>query len=139
YFLEGDAQAYRPAAGATPGQDGVWATEPGERARYKTRLYVVRPTDPAKFNGVVVFNWQNVTANVDLGFPSDDEIFRGYAWVGITTQKIGVDGVEGLTQGLRAWDPERYGSLHHPGDQFSYDIYAQAARVVADSHGPDAP
>ena len=32
------------------------------------------------------------------------------------------------TVGLREWDPDRYGSLHHPGDAFSYDIFSQAAR-----------
>lgn len=42
----------------------------------------------------------------------------------------------GLSQGLTAWDPERYGSLHHPGDAYSYDIYAQAARLLRD--GPAA-
>ena len=25
-------------------------------------------------------------------------------------------------------DPQRYGSLHHPGDDYAYDIYTQAAR-----------
>ena len=27
-------------------------------------------------------------------------------------------------------DPKRYGSLTDPGDQYSYDIYTQAARAV---------
>ena len=26
-------------------------------------------------------------------------------------------------EGLRAWDPERYGSLEHPGDRFSYAMF----------------
>ena len=30
-------------------------------------------------------------------------------------------------QALKHADPVRYGSLEHPGDQFSYDIYSQAA------------
>ena len=28
------------------------------------------------------------------------------------------------------WDPARYGSLKHPGDNYSYDIFTQAAEVV---------
>jgi hypothetical protein len=34
------------------------------------------------------------------------------------------------TVGLCGWDPERYGSLHHPGDAFSYDIFSQGARAL---------
>jgi hypothetical protein len=140
YFLDGTARRYRAKAGATPGLDGVWETEPSQTAPFRTRLYVARPADPAAFNGVLQVNWQNVTANVDLGSPGGEEAFRGYAWAGVTTQKIGVDGVAGLTKGLAAWDPERYGSLHHPGDAYSYDIYAQAARLLRDgppAGGPD--
>ena len=130
FILRGRANSYRPRPGAAPGPDGVWLTEPGEAADYVTRMYVVRPADPADFNGVAVLNWQNVTASIDLGFPGDEEIFRGYAWVGVTTQKLGVDGVSGVTQGLTAWDPERYGALRHPGDAFSFDIYGQAGRLL---------
>jgi hypothetical protein len=31
---------------------------------------------------------------------------------------------------LLSTDPGRYGGLHHPGDRFSYDIYAQASAVA---------
>jgi Alpha/beta hydrolase domain len=130
YFLEGAAWSYRAKAGTTPGPDGNWETESALTAAYKTRMYIVRPSDPAKFNGVLQVHWQNVTSNIDLGFPWGEETFRGYAWAGATTQKIGIDGVPGLTKGLAAWDPDRYGTLHHPGDAYSYDIYAQAARAL---------
>jgi hypothetical protein len=45
---------------------------------------------------------------------------------------VGTDGMPG-TEGLalRGWDPNRYGTLRHPGDDFSFDIFSQAARVVA--------
>ena len=33
---------------------------------------------------------------------------------------------------MKAIDPERYGSLEHPGDAFSYDIYTQVARALRD-------
>jgi len=140
FLLEGTARRYRARAGTAPGSDGRWEAEPAETAPYKTRMFVVRPQDPARFNGILVVNWQNVTANVDLGAPEDGILRGGYAWAGVTAQKLGVDGLPGLTKGLSAWDPERYGSLHHPGDAWSYDIYAQAARALKDgasAGGPD--
>ena len=32
--------------------------------------------------------------------------------------------------GLRHAAPERYGTLEHPGDAFSFDIFTQVARAV---------
>lgn len=139
FFLEGVAQSYEHVPGSAAGRDGLWQTRPAETAPYKTRMVVVRPAAAARFNGVVLVNWQNVTAGVDLGTPPA-EAYRGYAWVGVSTQKIAVDGIPaaegphayvlGSTKGLAAWDPPRYGSLHHPGDAFSYDIFTQAARLL---------
>jgi hypothetical protein len=31
---------------------------------------------------------------------------------------------------LKEYDPERYGELEHPGDQFSYDIFSQVAQAL---------
>ena len=138
FFFNGTARRYRAKPGTDPDISGEWEAEPSEEAPYATRLYVVRPADPAQFNGVLLANWQNVTAGVDLGTPMG-EIFNGYAWAGITAQKIGIDGIAGRTLGLTRWDPERYGSLHHPGDAFSYDIFAQAARALKEGgSGGDA-
>jgi hypothetical protein len=47
----------------------------------------------------------------------------GYAWVGVSAQQSGV-------QALQKWDPVRYGTLHHPGDTYSYSIYSQAAEAL---------
>jgi hypothetical protein len=64
-------------------------------------------------------------------------IRRGAAWAGVSAQQTGVSGgtsVLGLTgPGLVGIDRARYGTLHDPGDRFSYDIYAQAsaARIAA--------
>jgi len=38
---------------------------------------------------------------------------------------------------LKTIDAERYGSLSHPGDSFSYDIYSQAAQAVRNPVGLD--
>ena len=115
--------------GATAGADGRWATRPFDPAPFTTRFVVIRPRHPAAFNGVVVANWQNVTAGVDLGRPTGREIWRGYAWVGVTTQLVALTGRQG-TIGLPVWDPERYGSLRHPGDPYSYSIFTAVARAV---------
>ena len=137
-FLTGAASAYRLADGASHGEDGRWRTErESETVPFRTRILVVRPDAQERFNGTVVVHWQNVTAGYELGtVGGDSEYLRGYAWVGVSAQKIGVDGFPGPeAAGLRQWDPERYGSLEHPGDAWSYDIFTQAARMVA----PDRP
>ncbi|MYA16576.1 MAG: hypothetical protein F4089_13440 [Gammaproteobacteria bacterium] len=134
YFLEGQATAYELADGSHTA-DGKWKTRPaGDKADFKTRLLVVRPKDPAVFNGTAIVFWLNVTAGFELGSASG-EALRGYAWVGVSAQQIGIDGFPQNPQGLKAWDPERYGALVHPGDAYSYDIFTQAAMAV----GPDRP
>jgi len=56
-----------------------------------------------------------------------EELIRsGYAWVGVGAQAVGVNS----GTGLKAWDAARYGSLVHPGDAYSYDIYSQAAQAL---------
>lgn len=136
YFLEGTAFSYAPVDGTDLGLDGLWDLEPADEASYKTRAYVVRPADPAKFNGIVLVNWQNVTIGADFGMPDFEQLERGYAWIGITAQRVALEGQPSLTEdmpatiGLCEWDPERYGSLHHPGDAFSYDIFSQGAGVL---------
>jgi Alpha/beta hydrolase domain len=143
YFLEGAAVSYAPAAGCELGLDGLWDVEPAEEASYKTRAYVVRPADPVKFNGIVLVNWQNVTIGADFGMPDLEQLERGYAWVGITTQRVAHEGQRSLaedmpaTVGLCEWDPERYGSLHHPGDAFSYDIFSQGIRALRQDAAAD--
>jgi hypothetical protein len=141
FLLDGVAVSYRPVDGSQIGLDGRWATEEAGTAPYRTRMYVVRPADPGRFNGVVLVNWQNVTIGHDLGAPSRSDLDGGFAWVGVTAQRVAIDGqdvpggVLPVTHGLAAWDGKRYGSLRHPGDEFCYDIFSQAGRAV----GPSRP
>ena len=65
------------------------------------------------------------------------EILRGgYAYVDVSAQALGINGGPAVLpgappyKGLRATDPERYGSLEHPGDQFSYDIFSQVGAAL---------
>ena len=136
YFISGTATAFSSAAALSI--DGTWTVLPAGSAAYKTRVLVYRPTDPSKFNGTVVVEWLNVSGGLDAAadwLMGHVELIRGgYAWVGVSAQYVGVEGGDSLLglslQPLKTTDPARYGSLVHPGDSFSYDIFSQAAQAV---------
>ena len=131
FFLEGTTTAYEVEPGAELGIDGKWSVRPSRSAPFRTRMLVVRPTDPTRFNGIVHVNWQNVTAGFEIGTADSDQLLDGFAWIGVSAQRAGLEGFPGMEQvALKGWDPERYGTLDHPGDDFSFDIYTQAARAV---------
>ncbi|MET0986789.1 MAG: alpha/beta hydrolase domain-containing protein, partial [Steroidobacteraceae bacterium] len=71
--------------------------------------------------------------------PQEGEEYRGYVWVGISAQKIGIHGAPGISTGLTGWDPERYGTLKHPGDAFSYDIFTQVTRLLGKNRPTVSP
>jgi hypothetical protein len=134
FFVSGKASSYKLAG--EPTQDGRWRAIPAETAPYATRLVVVRPTDPHQFHGTVVVEWLNVSAGADSApdwNATHREIIRnGYAYVGVSAQSVGVEGgpsLVGLGVPLKKVDPERYGSLSHPGDRFAYDIFSQAGKL----------
>ncbi|GLZ14209.1 hypothetical protein Acsp04_44440 [Actinomadura sp. NBRC 104425] len=139
YFIEGTATSYAKSGIWT--SDGRWAVRTSGRAAYKTRLLVRRPADPAKFNGTVVVEWLNVSGQLELSpdywFARDELLRGGYAWVGVSAQSVGVNGGLGQIRGLKGWDPARYGSLVHPGDAYSYDIFSQAGQALRTPNGPD--
>jgi hypothetical protein len=131
FFFEGEATRYRSVAGTSLDRDGRWDVEPAGTAPFKSRVLVYRPSDPQQFNGTVVVSWNNVTAGYELFAGDTPEILEGgYAFAGVTTQRVGVHGLAHLPQGLLAWDPERYGSLSIPSDDYSYDIFTRAALAV---------
>lgn len=95
--------------------DGQFTLQPDASASYRTRIVVRRSATPAKFNGT--------------------------AWIGVSAQRIGVEGglvavrvpraeAAGAGKKPRVLDPARYSALHHPGDAFSYDMFTQIARAV---------
>lgn len=140
FFLDGTATSYAPAPGAAWDANGRWDAVAADSAGYRTRILVVRPVDPAAANGTAVVQWLNVTSGHELGTADDDELLSGYVWVGVSAQKVGIDGFPGdappyrgrqlQIPALRAWDEERYGTLVHPGDRFSYDMFSQAGAAV---------
>ena len=56
----------------------------------------------------------------------------GHAWVNVSAQLVGIEGVEDapLPLALKIANPERYGSLLHPGDSFSYDMFTQVSAAI---------
>jgi hypothetical protein len=141
FFLDGVAERFLPAPGSEFGWAGRWQVQPAGTAPYKTRLVVLRPEDPAAFNGTVVMSWNNVTAGYDNfgGGDSPELLEGGYAFVAVTAQRVGVHGVPGNPQGLSTWDPDRYGSLSIPSDDYSFDIFTQAASVIAPTRPRQTP
>jgi hypothetical protein len=123
YFLSGTARSF----------DGGG----GETAPFTTRFVVARPADAAKFNGTVVVEWLNVTSGTDAApdwtYLHRELVRSGYAYVGVSTQRAGLEGsaigIPGMLPVKKA-DPQRYESLSHPGDAFAFDIFSQAAAAA---------
>ena len=132
YFLSGSATAYQ--ADERWETNGIWAAKPTTVAPYRVRMLVLRPTDAHRFNGTVVVEWMNVSAGfegaADYAQMNTELNREGYAWAGIGAQAVGVNAPK---TGLKAWDAKRYGSLIHPGDSWSYDIFSQAGRALRNS------
>jgi hypothetical protein len=134
FFLSGSAVRY--ASAAPLAADGRWSVAPGGEAAYTTRVLVRRPASRTRFNGTAVVEWLNVSG----GFDAAPEwtmahtllLREGFAWIGVSAQFVGVHGGPPLDLDLhlKAVNPARYEPLAHPGDSFSYDLFAQAGRAV---------
>jgi hypothetical protein len=131
FFIEGRANRYDTPPLAT-------GTIVSSGHPYKTRMVVRRPADPARFNGTVLVEWLNVSNGFDadnLWFFAWEHVLRsGYAWVGVSAQRVGVDR-------LKTWSPVRYGTLDVTAggtvaqDVLSYDIFSQAGKAIASPMG----
>ena len=134
FFLSGEATRYA-ANGATD------ATVLSTGHDYTTRIVVRRPVDAAGFNGTVLAEWYNVSNQWDQEvdwFQTHEHLVReGYAWVGVSAQRAGVHSATGL----RAWSPNRYGSLDLTDggtvtdDTLSWDVFSQAVQAVRSPTG----
>jgi len=148
FFLESTATRFELSGPA--GADGYWPVAPAGQAPFATRLVACRPSDPAAFTGTVILEWLNVSAGFDAPahwMLTHRQVVRaGWAWVGVSAQRAGVEGGsifdtagehpdEGsrrtmVMPALKQSDPDRYGGLRHPGDAFCFDIFSQGARAV---------
>lgn len=140
YYFSGSAKSYM--ATDELDSDGHWSVAQAEAAQYKSRIIVDRPVNAADFNGTVVVEWLNTTAGLDSS-PDWNQMHteltrEGYVWVGVSAQFNGIEENDAsFAIPLKVLDTERYGSLHHPGDSFSYDIFSQAAQAVRNPAGLD--
>ena len=149
FFIEGTANAYDTPAGQT-------GTVKSSGHPYRTRIVVRRPSSQRRFNGVVLLEWQNVTAGYEIdahwGVSWPHFVREGYAWVGVSAQRVGVHGASPLpgsdpnapppvNNGLRAWSPIRYGALDVTAsgavtdDSLCYEIFSQAAQAIRSPAG----
>ena len=142
FVAAGTATSYRSEQALAA--DGHWTFTPDTTADYRTRIVVRRPEHAADFSGTVVMEWLNVSggldANPDYASLREDLVRNGDVWVGVSAQLLGIaggpvlvsiPGVDAIAgKGLRGIEPARYGSLVHPGDGYSFDIFTQVARAV---------
>ncbi len=135
FFIAGKATTYDKVGPLR--SFGRWQVKPGTEATYRTRIVVRRPKDDAAFNGTVAVEWFNVSGGLDAApdwtFSHVELIRSGWAWVGVSAQRVGIEGGTGGpgdALALKTADPERYGSLDHPGDNYSYDMFSQAGAAV---------
>ena len=142
FFASGTATAFHATSDPS---DGRWKIAPNSTAAYRTRLLVRLPTDPKRFNGTVVVEWLNVSSgesSPDWDYLNPMLTRDGYGYVGVSAQALGVEGGTGITStsgshGLIQQEPSRYGSLHHPGDEYALDIFAQVGRALRLDKSPD--
>jgi len=131
FFFDGLANTY-----TTPefGKDAAIATS---GIPFRSRLLVRRPASQARFNGVVIVEWLNVTNGYDTDvlwlYQKEFFIREGYAWVGVSVQD---GGVSRPPNGIKVWSPARYGSIDLTGGgkvtdaSLNFDIFSQAGTAV---------
>ncbi len=130
YYFEGTAKTFAPA------------TLPP--APYRSRMVVWTPQDASKFNGTTVVEWAEVSdfgqfeLIAELNYQSSMLEAEGYAFALVSAEEGGVCDLRdtGCTAtSLKGADPERYGTLNHPGDLYSYDIFNQALQAIKHPRG----
>jgi Alpha/beta hydrolase domain len=135
FYVDGDAHSYNNVSPLTA--DGAWSVEADlTTAPFKTRIQVLKPADPSRFNGTVYVEWMNVSAGFDAtpdwGYAHVEIARQGAAYVGVSAQAVG------LNQAVSA-HPDRYGpagaNLVHPGDSYSYDMYSQVGQALRGEAG----
>ncbi len=139
YFASGTASAF---TSTNSPNNGHWSITPTTSAFYRTRILVRRPSNPSHFNGNVVVEWMNVSAGEsapDWDYLNPGLMQAGDAYVAVSAQALGVNGgtallAKGSSGGLVGEDPARYGTLVHPGDDYSLDMFAQIGQALRGTH-----
>ena len=125
FFFDGTARTYGPVS-LPP-------------AQYRSRMIVWTPADASKFHGTTVVEWAEVSdfgqfeLTVELNYQSPMLEQEGVAFVLVSAEQRGVcdhTPTGCTTTSLQGADPARYGSLVHPGDAYSFDIFSQALQAI---------
>jgi hypothetical protein len=126
FFIEAKTDAYNTPQGQT-------GSVKDSGHPFRTRIVVRRPKSAAQFNGTVIVEWYNVSQGRDGEydwFQSAEHIVgAGYAWVGVSSQRVGVNA-------LKEWSPARYGSLDVTAggkitdDSLSYGAFTAAGVAI---------
>ena len=134
FFIGAQAVTYN----TPPGQTGS-VKDAGHP--FKTRIVVRRPKSVSNFNGTVIVEWSNVSQGHDGEFDwfqsAEHIVGAGYAWVGVSSQRVGVNA-------LKEWSPTRYGTLdvteggRIADDSLSYAIFTAAAVAIRGQGSADA-
>jgi hypothetical protein len=131
FFYEGTANTY-----STP-EFGKNAEITKSGIPFRSRFLVRRPSTQARFNGIVIVEWLNVTNGYDTDvlwlYQKEFLIREGYAWIGVSAQD---GGVSRSPNGIKVWSPTRYGTLDLTAGgtvtdaSLNFDIYSQAGSAV---------
>ncbi len=140
FFVEGTARVFTsdspiPADGR---RDARRDGGPVEGALpFRTRIVVRRPRECRGTTAPVLVEWLNVSGGLDADpdwtFLQREIVRSGVVWVGVSAQRDGIvpsGHPIGEMLSLHRADPARYGSLEHPGDDASYDIFTQVGDLV---------
>jgi hypothetical protein len=131
FFISGHASRYN-----TPQMATGTVIDGGHP--YKTRIVVRRPKSQSRFDGTAIVEWTNVSQGhdneVDWFQSGAHLVHSGFAWIGVSAQRVGVDA-------LKQWSPGRYGTLDVSDggtiadDALSYDIFTAVALAVRGRDG----
>lgn len=122
--------------------------DPTKAAPYTTRFIVRRPLDARRFNGTVIVEWNNVSAQHDQTpdwyWARPMVVREGFAYVVASIQR---ESHCCAPLSLQTIDPVRYASMSHPGwteqlqpldaGGYSFDIYSQIAQALRRPVGTD--
>ena len=138
FYIEGSAPLITLAA------DNTATVDAGSPYAYKTRVIVRRPKSSRAFNGTVILEWPNSSAGndfeVDWTWSHEHLMRRGFVHVGVTLVPRGTEG----PNGLRNWNPTRYGSLDvsaggkvvgPAGPRLDFGILSDVARAIKKPSG----
>jgi hypothetical protein len=141
FFVSGTATLYNYANDPPLGPTDITPIQ--EDVPWKTRIIVRRPANVARFNGNVVIEWWNSTANFDTApvwDPSAGYFAReGYVYVGVTNANQALSFLTGGCSLLGVLPPTcgtRYATLSLPDDGLAYDMVSQIANLLKSANSP---